>query len=150
MFMMTHLTHMIAVALSCVLALPPLSYADCCCKWAEGGQLACPSCNPDEAHESTRSCCSSLKKSKCDADDVDACHTSLSRRCECKRQFASPPLVRVLKRQTQRHSTTATHYLPQVEDDVVRYDSSVGTNQTLSRAAPGNVRLHVLDCRWLT
>ena len=145
---MTYLPQFIVCVLCFALAVPSLPYTDCCCKRTSGADIECPNCTPQPARQSTQCCCNSLTHLE-SLPSVDACHNRLSRRCECKRQFTSTPLLQIAKRQTLRPSTTAALYLLHVDPAEFRRDVSTALNQPLSRAPPGKIRLHALDCRWL-
>lgn len=149
---MLGLNRIIAVCLVFALGLPGLQQINCCCKGAAIAAVASDKCCCCESvtavTTSPKSCCSALKTSRRPTDKPDTLQSTVSRRCECKPRLLS----RTFQDTTIRWSQSAQFRLCEtiaVKFEIQSSVNSLDTSNSPTRAPPNNLRLHVLDCRWL-
>lgn len=145
---MVHLLKLVAVVLTFAVGLPALQSFDCCCRLAtkQSPDDQCCCCKP--AGPPQKSCCSSLKSAAQPTDNSDATRSNVTRRCECKKHLSARIFQDTAKRQSHRHQVRFCEAVVGQSDKPTSVALVLNPNSA-TRAPPGGVRLHVMDCRWL-
>jgi len=126
-------------------AYPAMPVSDCCCKAHKQSAQDCCCCPSNSVNDAQPSCCKSKRLL-----EPESTVCSISRRCDCKPELSAQAVRDPVKRWKLRTRKDNTRSVARASFEFSIPHSPAKPYQLVqSRAPPGNVRLHLLDCRWL-